>query len=266
MNATMTKDTPAGAGTLHLIRGVIDHNQMRRWMQERDLEDPGHGAHCLLMETFGEENAPRPFRVITNRNPERQTLYGYSTMNAEALRELALAFQDPIMAKALEPASLDSKEMPANWTPGQRVGISIMSRPTIRIDRDESRMPENILRTVRQGISKPGADHDLFRWKRRKAQAEGRPAPTRQDVYARWLGNQLVRSGAAVMLPHTFKLDAIRPVPIKVERGGPYIFGTDVNMHATVTVTEPQKFASLLTRGIGRQKAFGYGMLLLQPA
>jgi CRISPR system Cascade subunit CasE len=31
-------------------------------------------------------------------------------------------------------------------------------------------------------------------------------------------------------------------------------------------VTEPGTFASSLTRGIGRHRAFGFGMLLLRPA
>ena len=33
-----------------------------------------------------------------------------------------------------------------------------------------------------------------------------------------------------------------------------------------LTVQEPDEFTSLLKRGIGRHRAFGYGMILLRPA
>ena len=37
-------------------------------------------------------------------------------------------------------------------------------------------------------------------------------------------------------------------------------------VHGTMTVTDPAAFAQLLAHGVGRHRAYGYGMLLLRPA
>ena len=36
-------------------------------------------------------------------------------------------------------------------------------------------------------------------------------------------------------------------------------------MSGALTITDGEKFAQLLARGIGRHRAYGYGMLLLRP-
>ena len=42
--------------------------------------------------------------------------------------------------------------------------------------------------------------------------------------------------------------------------------GPDAVMRGIFTVAEPEAFAGLLSRGIGRHRSYGYGMLLLRPA
>ena len=41
--------------------------------------------------------------------------------------------------------------------------------------------------------------------------------------------------------------------------------GPDATVHGTMTVTDPTAFARLLAHGVGRHRAYGYGMLLLRP-
>ena len=48
-------------------------------------------------------------------------------------------------------------------------------------------------------------------------------------------------------------------------RGGKAREACDIVMHGTLSITDTQRFADLLTRGIGRHRAYGYGMLLLSP-
>ena len=36
-------------------------------------------------------------------------------------------------------------------------------------------------------------------------------------------------------------------------------------VHGALTVTDPDAFAALLARGVGRHRAYGYGMILLRP-
>ena len=46
----------------------------------------------------------------------------------------------------------------------------------------------------------------------------------------------------------------------------PRIDGPDVTVDGTLEIIEPEAFANLLIRGVGRHCAFGFGMLLLRPA
>ncbi|MEE8524028.1 MAG: type I-E CRISPR-associated protein Cas6/Cse3/CasE [Thermoanaerobaculia bacterium] len=39
----------------------------------------------------------------------------------------------------------------------------------------------------------------------------------------------------------------------------------DALLTGTLEVTDPDAFATLLARGVGRHRAFGFGMLLLRP-
>ena len=40
----------------------------------------------------------------------------------------------------------------------------------------------------------------------------------------------------------------------------------EVVLGGRFTITDPDTFTALLTRGIGRHRAFGFGMILLKPA
>ena len=42
--------------------------------------------------------------------------------------------------------------------------------------------------------------------------------------------------------------------------------GPDVGFSGVLVVHDGEKFARLLSHGVGRHTAFGYGMLLLRPA
>ena len=63
-------------------------------------------------------------------------------------------------------------------------------------------------------------------------------------------GDKVLRRGAP-------KTDGVRPLlPVS---------GHSAVLAGTLTVRDPQAFATLLARGVGRHRAFGYGMLLLSP-
>ena len=42
--------------------------------------------------------------------------------------------------------------------------------------------------------------------------------------------------------------------------------GPDAVMRGILTITDAAAFSNLLARGVGRHRAYGYGMLLLRPA
>ena len=41
--------------------------------------------------------------------------------------------------------------------------------------------------------------------------------------------------------------------------------GPDAVIRGVLTITDSESFADLLAKGIGRHRAYGYGMLLLRP-
>ena len=45
-----------------------------------------------------------------------------------------------------------------------------------------------------------------------------------------------------------------------------WVEGPDTVMSGELQTSDPDAFARLLARGIGRHRAFGFGMLLLRPA
>ena len=47
---------------LQMVRAEISVRDFQRWMGIRRLQDPDHGMHCLLVESFGTgPGSPGPF-------------------------------------------------------------------------------------------------------------------------------------------------------------------------------------------------------------
>ena len=83
----------------------------------------------------------------------------------------------------------------------------------------------------------------------------------RETVYLQWLkerfkGTAQIEQGACLK----------RFQRIKTRRGKHVSEGPDAIMQGTLEVTDTARFADLLIRGVGRHKAYGYGMILLRPA
>lgn len=255
-------DTKAvAAQSLQMIRADIDKRSFHRWagsrqMMSRSAFDEGYAMHCLLTESFG-ELAPRPFRVITPRGKQRASprsegsrcvLYGYGHAGADALREAAMLYADPLQCAALQVDGLKGKPMPVAWKPGQRLGFELLVRPTIR--------------RSKRAASHPGAEWDAFLWEAVQL-PQGKMARSREEVYTDWLRQQLQRRGGAQLEEASLK--SFRRTRVIRRRGSGPIEGPDAVMAGALTITDSEAFTELLTRGVGRHRAYGYGMLLLRP-
>ena len=84
---------------------------------------------------------------------------------------------------------------------------------------------------------------------------------TREAVYLDWLAERL--APAATLDRPASRLARFRR--IRVARGDRGPEGPAATVHGTMTVTDPSAFARLLPHGVGRHRAYGYGMLLLRP-
>lgn len=270
---------------LFMIELRPDIQKATAWMLEqprrivRPGHDDGYGWHALLAAAFG-DLAPKPFRLIEQPGRPIQLL-AYTLRDLSALTDQARISATPLVYRALAIDALDQKPMPAAFHVGQRFGFEVRVRPSVRqdyrdpktgaVDRRRSRERDAFLAAVDAEPLPRGE----------------RPEIIREEVYRHWLANRL--NVAATLEPGSFRLtqlsramllrprQANRDVDpaqrrdlvrvgllksrVKGEQGG----SPDATLQGTLTVTDPEAFAALLARGIGRHRAFGFGMLLLRP-
>ena len=235
--------------TLQMVRAEVRIREFERWMGTRRFQDPDHAAHSLLTECFG-SLAPKPFRLITPRHNSTGILYGYGPADQETLREEAQICADPLQSRVLPPESIDTKPMPVAWQPGRRLGFETRIRPVIR--------------QSRRGDNPNAGERDAF-----AVEADQHPPGgmnrSRQDVYTEWLTDQLERLQGARLDTRQTKLVSFRRKPAIYRLHGPTSEGPEAILRGTLTITHSDHFTRLLARGVGRHRAYGYGMLLLRP-
>ena len=250
---------------LQMIRADIRVRAFQRWMGSRRLQDADHAMHCLLTECFG-ELAPKPFRAIFPRDggggrdddgaANKGTLYGYGTADVDALRDAAAAFACPLQSQIIPADGLDGKLMPAEWPAGKRLGFEVRIRPTRRLKRLSGA-------TERPGTAerRRTVERDAFLM---QALDDTRKTRNRQAVYEEWLRERLQKCGAAGLESAT--LQSFQRSRAYRKRNAAHIEGPDALMRGELMVADGAAFANLLQQGIGRHRAYGYGMLLLRPA
>ena len=245
-----------------LVRARVALTPLARWAGERGwaagrrglVYDEGRVLHHLVDEVFG-PGALRPFRLLVPPRHTRGNLYAYSALDAAALREAAQIQAKPEHLTVLELRHLESKPMPENWRPGQRLGFDLRMRPVRRLS---SPLP------TRTGPLREGTEMDAFWHEALRNHAETcdgmkRAGRTRESVYLDWLAEQLA-SGAAL---DTKSSRLVRFQRSLIARRDKSVEGPDAVIHGTLTVTNGAAFARLLAHGVGRHRAYGYGMLLL---
>lgn len=243
--------------SLHLLRFDPDLRRCHGWFRQegllqREEGDDGYAWHALLTAAFGRDLAPKPFRLIARRGRPPQLL-AYSAQDGAALAAHADAFCDPLVHTALNIQTLAGKLMPA-FAAGRRLGFEVRVRPVVRTDG----------RAGRNSV----AERDAYVVACAQAGAGPRPEPA--DVFAAWTRARLEAGGAHVA---AIRLDAMAGDKV-LRRGAPRadgsrplvaISGHSAVLVGTLTVQDGEAFAALLARGVGRHRAFGYGMLLLSP-
>ncbi len=239
------------AGNLQMVRAQIESRDFRRWMGDRRLRDPDHAMHCLLTECFG-ELAPKPFRTILPRDGSNGVLYGYGRSDASVLRDSVAMCADPLQSRVLPGDKLDTKSMPNFWQVGKQLGFETRVRPVVRRSRNAESRPEK--------------ECDAFLWEALK-HPEGGMNRSREQVYTEWLSEQFDRRGGSRLEPEHTKLVSFQRTRAfrKAQPAFRHTEGPDAVIRGILTITDAESFADLLAKGIGRHKAYGYGMMLLRP-
>lgn len=239
------------ASPLQMIRADVRMNELQRWMGSRRIEDIDRAMHALLTECFGDQ-APRPFRLIVPRNGRLGVLYGYGRADATALREQGVIYADPLQIQAIPLEQIQGKSMPESWRSGLQLGFETRIRPVVR------RSPDWADRML-------AGERDIFQMEAMQHPRGGMPRD-REAVYIDWLARELDRRTGAQLDAARTRMVAFRRVMSRYHVDGSGVEGPDAVMRGTLTVTDSDAFAGLLARGVGRHRAYGYGMLLLRPA
>ena len=247
--------------SLHLLHTQPDARLLAAWVarhhtrHERQPSDLGDALHGLLRAAFGEA-APQPFRYLD----ERQGLLAYTTLDADALR-MQVTLADPLAAQTLglgangQHDGYHLRPYPTQWPQGQVLGFEVRLRPTVRAAKGER---DAFLHAVEQ--------------------ANGAPLQ-REAVYVQWLREHLAPREGATCEAWQGAVDLLDDVHLAgfqrqqvvrrtqsaggEARRGRVIDGPDALLKGHLRVRDSAAFAQLLARGVGRHRAFGFGMLLL---
>ncbi len=254
---------------LHLHRWVLDGRAVlafakaQRLLGHRGDVDHGYIAHAALQAVFGEAS-PKPFVAeddLTPAAPGRADLplLAYSPQAHDALRERARREHLPLVQ--WERSS--SKPVPPIEA-GSELGFTAKTSPTVRT------------RSAAPGHEGSGRDHarevDAFLAACFRA-GEG-VAVDRAAVYRDWLARELGGPTGRAATLGDFSLVGFQRTRLLrkqatdgaqgrvrhlVERPSALVTGT-------LRVGDAEAFRALLARGLGRHRAFGFGMLLLRRA
>lgn len=252
--------------SLHLVEAPIALRDLHLWAGARRLVAKGSGGsgidegvmlHHLLGETFGPA-ALQPFRLLVAEGGQAATLYAYAAQDAEGLRQTALASLTPGQHAVIRLDRLRSIPRPTSiWREGQRIGFDVRLRPVVRLRNDSTGQTE-----TGEAVSlRKGAEVDAFLARSLRTGVDNPSPPDRKTVYLDWLAERL--AGAAQLETETTRLAGFRRQI--VIRNGRRLEGPDATVHGTLTIIDAEAFARVLAAGIGRHRAYGYGMLLLRP-
>ena len=211
-------------------------------------EDLSYGIHAWLSAAFG-HMAPKPWRLFMDkRRPPR--ILGYSRYDAQELQQQIMEFADPLAYAVCPDPKHDiaSKPMPS-WRAGRRLLFEVQCCP--------------VARKFGSGVEK-----DLY-----LIEVERSPASrlNRETVYCNWVQSALEANNAAtVSKVHLDGFRLVHHIRKSTASGGERTTAHIVRPRALVrgelTIQNPDTFGHLVARGVGRHRAFGYGMLLLRPA
>jgi CRISPR system Cascade subunit CasE len=178
-----------------------------------------------------------------NADARRNFLYSRTTPSSDGQPRYLVQSTEPPRNNAL--FSVETKQVGLQYNVGDELLFSITANPTQH-------------RTVQTGHKYSDAISDalaaLTIEERRKQRAD-----TIQAVGVEWFSSRGERGGFSVE-PHRVEVEDYGRTYIQRD-GAKDIPVTRLSLRGVLTVTDPDAFATTLQVGLGRSRAFGYGML-----
>jgi len=236
--------------TMSLLHMTPNPVALSEWATRKGWLSPdgdfGYALHALLADAFS-GNPPSPFRYM-----DEQGLLAYSAEQEPTLRE-AITDASPEVRRVLGLESMRVRAFPAEWNAGKRLGFEVRVRPIVRTTK--------------------GKERDLYQYRMEQRPVDStEDKPSREVIYRQWLEQRLTSDNAARLVNASLEGFALSRVvrralssDAKGQRSAKGVNGPDALFRGVLEVTDSAAFAGLVARGIGRHRAFGYGMLLLRP-
>ena len=248
--------------TMRLWKLRLDSRAVATFAREQRLShresDDGYVAHAALTAAF-QGNGPQPFvleRMLTpDPSPDRAT----DTVLGYAYDEFDRAHLTPEFAHLVVDG--ESKLVPT-VPAGAHVAFLTRVAPTVR-----TRRPA----TPGAPLLPRGKSREVDAFLARCAEVGPDVAVDRAEVYRDWLIRELSARGGVEL--DDFGLRAFRRVRLLRKeadrsegRKRHVVERPEAILSGTVRVTDSDAFSALLQRGIGRHRAFGFGMVLVKRA
>ncbi len=237
---------------LHLIRMNIRRKELLRYAKTQNLlasrdDDFGYVLHVWLKTMFG-NGAPQPFYF----DPAKAVLYGYSQEEARNLADHAQTFADPLAYCVLEGDTLAGKPMPMTWLVGKRLELHVRACPVTRKDDTE----KDVYLRVLDRWEQEGSDPSL--------------KPDRPEVYRQWFAKQI---DPAIFGIEYLAVEGLRARGSLMRRSRAervsrlrVVERPEAHFRTVGSIRNGDGLTKMLTRGIGRHRAFGFGMIRVLPA
>ena len=254
--------------TKQLIYIPLNMRKFKRWagrrgMIQRSVFDEGLALHTLLSSVFGKSTL-QPFRLFASDRRIAATLYAYADLDAANLKETAEFTATPDCLEVINTRQILSKQMRLDFPNGQILGFDVRVRPVRRLMND-------LLDSQSGKTLTKGSEIDAFRvhvlrlypngWNNDTA-SSNRMEQSRSKIYIEWLIERLSDS-TEIQLQNCH---LVRFQRNRIYRNqGVSIEGPDACIQGSLTVKQSSEFAKKVCNGIGRHKAYGYGMLMLRP-
>lgn len=218
----------------------IDQAKLFRLGQLNHLSDNGYAVHSCLAEVF-REDAPAPFAIVGS-NGKLLEILAYSDQPKEELVENAKTYSMPLAYECIDWEAFHSKPMPL-LAAGTVCDFSIRMCPVSRSSKEKKELDVFLSKV----LSKESQQTD------------------RMKVYCRWFSKLLKEKEAADCLD--VRVEGFRLATLERRDSGRVLKRLkrpDVSFAGTLSVKDSKLFLEAIRKGLGRHKAFGFGMLLLK--
>jgi CRISPR system Cascade subunit CasE len=240
-----------------MIQMQADQHRLYQWASQEGLntEDAGYLVHAAMRAALGQAS-PQPFSLQPGGTRGQLSILGYSPFPREYVLGQRQAYASPLLAEAFPEEEILAKAMPERWPGGREFRFSLTACPVRR----QTTVKDGRRKTTEKDAFLVACDH----------QAPEDPPLERAPVYLGWLKDELARNQAAELVRARLTgFQLVRLVrrsrrPGKAVRLPGQGQRPQASFEGRLRVESGLAFGELLARGVGRHRAFGYGMILLK--